>query len=100
MNKFAALALAGALGVAGVGSAKPAEAGVVVGVGIGLPGLAVAPPVVAYPPVVGVYPYYYGRPYFYRPGFIGYGYGFHGYGFHGYGFRGYGFRGGTRGHGR
>jgi hypothetical protein len=90
MNKFAALALAGALGVAGVGSAKPAEAGVVVGVGIGLPGVAVAPPVVAYPPVVGVYPYYYGRPYFYRPGFIGYGYGF----------RGYGFRGGARGHWR
>ena len=78
MSKFAALALAGALGIAAIGNPKPAEAGVVVGVGIGLP-------VVAYPPVVGVYPYYYGRPYFYRPGFnrYGYGYGFHGYGFHG-----------------
>jgi hypothetical protein len=70
MSKFAALTLAGALGIAGIGNPKPAEAGVVVGVGIGLP--------------VAVYPYYYGRPYFYRPGFIryGYGYGFHG-GFHG-----------------
>jgi hypothetical protein len=84
MSKFAAFALAGALGIAGISNPKPAEAGVVVGVGIGLPGVAVvAPPVVAYPPVVGVYPYYYGRPYFYRPGFIRYGYGFRGYGFHG-----------------
>jgi hypothetical protein len=90
MIRFAALALAGALGIAAIGNPKPAEAGVVVGVGIGLP-------VVAYPPAVGVYPYYYGRPYFYRPGFIRYGYGFRGYGFRGSGFRGYGFRGGARG---
>jgi hypothetical protein len=89
MSKFAALALVGTLGIAGIGNPKPAEAGVVVGVGIGLPGVAVAPPVFAYPPAVGVYPYYYGRPYFYRPGFIRYGYG--------YGFRGYGFHGSARG---
>jgi hypothetical protein len=86
MNKFAALALVGTLAIAAIGNPRPAEAGVVVGVGIGLP-------VAAYPPVVPVYPYYYGRGYFYRPGFIGYGYGFRG----GYGFHGYGFRGGARG---
>jgi hypothetical protein len=76
MSRFAVLALVGALGIAGIGNPKPAEAGVLVGVGIGLPVVA--------------YPYFYGRPYFYRPGFIRYGYGFRGYGFHG----------GARGHWR
>jgi hypothetical protein len=89
MHKLAALALAAVLGVAGMGYAKPAEARVYIGVGIGLPGVAVvAPPVVAYPPA-GVYgPYYYGRPYYpypypyyYRPGFVRYRYGFRGYGY-------------------
>jgi hypothetical protein len=95
MHKLAALALTAVLGVAGMGYAKPAEARVYIGVGIGLPGVAViAPPVVAYPPLAGVYgPYYYGRsyypyayPYPYLPGFLRYGYGFHGYGYvhHGY----------------
>ncbi len=86
MHKLAALAFTALLGVAGMGYAKPAEARVYIGVGIGLPGVTVvAPPVLAYPPAVGVYgPYYYGRPYYpypyyYRPGFVRYGYGFHGY---------------------
>ncbi len=61
MQKFAALALTAALGLAGVGYAKSADAGVVVGVGVGLPGPAwVAPPVYAYPPAVGLYAPYYG----------------------------------------
>jgi hypothetical protein len=95
MHKIAALALTAVLGVAAMGYTKPAEAHVYVGVGIGLPGVALAaPPVYAYPPVVGVYPpyyyygspYYYGRPYYYGPGIVRYGYGFHGY----YGHGGYG----------
>jgi hypothetical protein len=89
MHKLAALALTAVLGIAGMGYAKPAEARVYIGAGIGLPGVAVvAPPVVAYAPAVGVYgPYYYARPYYpyypyyYRPGFVRYGYGFHGYGY-------------------
>ena len=83
MHKLAALALTAALGVAGMGYAKPADARVIVGVGIGLPGVAVvAPPAFGYAPAVGVYgPYHYGRPYYYRPGFVHYGYGFHGYGY-------------------
>ena len=66
MHKLAALAITAALGIAAMGYTKPAEARVYVGVGIGLPGVALAaPPVVAYPPAVGVYaPYYYGRPYY------------------------------------
>jgi hypothetical protein len=71
MNKFAALALAAAVGVAAMGYTKPAEARVYVGVGS---------PIYAYPFGVGVYgPYYRGRPYYHRPGFARYGYGFHGY---------------------
>jgi hypothetical protein len=87
MNKLAVLALTAAVGLAAVGYTKPAEARVYVGVGIGLPGVAVvAPPFYAYPPAVGVYgAYYRGRP-FYGPGFARYGYGFHGYG-HAYGRR-------------
>jgi hypothetical protein len=91
MHKLAALALTAVLGIAGMGYTKPAEARVYVGVGIGLPGIAlVAPPVYAYayPPAVGVYaPYYYGRPYYYGPGFVRHGYGFRGYYGHGYGRR-------------
>jgi hypothetical protein len=89
MHKLAALAITAALGIAGMGYTKPAEARVYVGVGIGLP-------VVAYPPGVGVYaPYYYGRPYpsYYYGRF---GYGFRGYGFHGYGVHGYGYAHGFR----
>jgi hypothetical protein len=94
MHKLAALALTSVLGIAATGYTKPAEARVYVGVGIGLPGVAlVAPPVYASPPAVGVYApyYYYGRPFsygprYYGPGFARYGYGLHGgYGFHGYG---------------
>jgi hypothetical protein len=86
MHKFTALALTAALGVAAMGYTRSADAGVYVGVGLPVP-------VVAYPAAVGVYaPYYYGRPYYYGPGFVGYGYGFRGYG---YGFRrGVGFHGG------
>ena len=94
MHKFAALALTAAVGIAGMGYTKPAEARVFVGVGIGLPG------VYAYPPV-GVYAPYY--PYYYGPGYARFGYGFRGGygGFHGGygGFRGGygGFRGGYGG---
>jgi hypothetical protein len=94
MQKLAALAITAALGIAGMGYTKPAEARVYVGVGIGLPG--VAPPVVAYPPAVGVYaPYYYGygRPYPYYYG--RFGYGFRGYGY-GHGVHGYGYAHGFR----
>jgi hypothetical protein len=79
MHKLAALALAAVIGTAAMGFAKPAEARVYVGVGIGLPGVALAaPPVIAYP---GVYaPYYYGHPY-YRPGLVRYGSGYRGYGY-------------------
>jgi hypothetical protein len=95
MHKLAALALATALGIAGMGYAKSADAGVVVGVGVGLPGVALVAPPYAYPPAVGIYaPYYRGWPY-YGPGFARFGYGFRGYG--GYGFRGRGF---GYGHGR
>ena len=84
MHKLAALALTAALGVAAMGYAKPAEARVYIGVGIGLPGVALAvPPLFPYTPAVGVYapyyygrPYYYGWPYYYRPGFARYGYGY------------------------
>jgi hypothetical protein len=81
MNKFAALALTATVGAVAMGYTKPAEARVYVGVGIGVPGVPwVAPLGYVYPPAVGVYgPYYRGRPYFYRPGFVHYGYGFHGY---------------------
>ena len=77
MNKFAALALTAAAGLAAMGYAKPAEARVYVGIGV--PGVAlVAPSGYGYPPDVGVYgPYYRGHPYLYRPGFVRYG--FHGY---------------------
>jgi hypothetical protein len=84
MHKLAALALTAALGAAAMGYAKSADARVVIGVGVGLPGVALAvPPVYA--------PYYRAWPYHYGPGFARFGYGFRGYGFG----RGYGY-----GHGR
>jgi hypothetical protein len=92
MNKFIP-ALVATLGLAAVSVAVPAQARVVVG--IGLPGVAlVAPPVVlapgfgGYGAYAGYGSYYYGHPY-YRPGFARFGYGYRGYGFHGYGRGGY-----------
>lgn len=76
------------LGIAAMGISAPAKAGVVVGVG--LPGIAVVPPVVVAPYLgVGYRPYGYGRPYYrgyapyafaYRDGYRG-GYGYHGRGY-------------------
>ena len=86
MRKFASLALVAALGVGAATLSKPADAGVVVGVGV-------APPVVGYAPYgVGYYPGAYWR--YARFGHPGYGY-WRGYGWgHGY------YRGGYRGHWR
>ncbi len=83
MHKLAALALTAAVGIAGMSFAKPADARVVVGVGIGLPGVAVAAsPALGYAPGVGMYaPHYFGHAHYFRPGFVHYGYGFHGYGY-------------------
>ena len=64
MHKVAALVLATLVGISALGFAKPAEARVYVGVGIGLP----IPAVVAYPGVYAPYYGYYG-PRYYRPGF-------------------------------
>jgi hypothetical protein len=78
-------ALIATLGIAGLAASVPAEAGVVVGVG--LPGVAVVPPRVVIGPRVGFYgrPYY-GAPRFYGPGVrVGFGYGWG---------RGWGYRGG------
>ncbi len=63
MRTFTSLALVAALGLGAATLSKPADAGVVVGVGVGLPGVAVAAlpaPVVASLPVV--YPGYYRYP--------------------------------------
>ncbi|MGD0501320.1 MAG: hypothetical protein ABSD02_01145 [Steroidobacteraceae bacterium] len=82
MRKLASFALIAALGVSTVALSVPAEAGVVVGVG--LPGVVVAPgvaPGVGYP-AVGVYTAYYGRYYphrFWYPG-VRYGYGYYHHG--------------------
>jgi len=89
--------LIAALGVAGLAASVPAEAGVVVGVG--LPGVAVVPPRMVIGPGVGFYgrPYY-GGPRFYGPGVrVGFGYGY-GWG-RGWGYgRGYGRGWGRGGH--
>jgi hypothetical protein len=79
------------LGIAAMGISAPAKAGVVVG--IGLPGIAVVPPVVVGPYLgVNYGPYWYGRPYYrgyapyafaYRGGYRG-GYGYHGRGYVGH----------------
>jgi hypothetical protein len=104
MIKLASIALAATLGLSALGSSKPASAGVVVGVGVPVPALRVAP---------AVHPYAYaGRPYYpawgwrYPYGYLGYSYGWHpgygwrpGYGWHpGYAWHsGYGWRGAYRG---
>lgn len=91
MRKLASLALVAALSVGAATLSKPADAGVVVGFGVGLPVPVAAPPVVAYPSVaVGYYPGFYRYPRYYGPGFARWGYGWH---------RG-GYRGGYRGHWR
>ena len=72
MRKLTSLALVAALGVSAAAFAKPADAGVVVGVG--LPGAAVVAP--AGP--IGVY---YRYPHF-RPGWYGGYYGHYGWGGH------------------
>jgi hypothetical protein len=82
-------ALIATLGLAGLAASVPAEAAVVVGVG--LPGVAVVPPRVVIGPGVGFYgrPYY-GGPRFYGPGVrVGYGWG-RGWG---WGYRGGHYRG-------
>jgi hypothetical protein len=79
MRKFVALALAGCIGLGAVAASLPASAGVVVGVP--LPGVVVAPPLVT------PWPSYYGGPRFVYPGYARFGYG----GPFGYGYR-YGFR--------
>lgn len=84
MRTLISFALAAVLGVAAVTLSAPAHAGVVIGIGV-----PVAPPMVAYPPLVvppfavGVYPrpYYYGYyPRYYGPGYVRFGYGW-GYGY-------------------
>jgi hypothetical protein len=81
------------LGLVALGVSAPAKAGVVVGVG--LPGIALVPPVVAAPYLsVGFGPYWYGRPY-YR-GYAPYGFayrGYRGYANYGHGYYGHGYRG-------
>ncbi len=96
MRKLASVALVAALGIGAAALSKPADAGVAFGVGIGLPGVVVAPPAVGAPVIsAGYYPGYYG---YYGPGWRGgyrgwgpgwYGHGGYGYG-HGYGHGGYG----------
>ena len=88
MRKLASITLVVALGFCAAGFSSRAEAGVVVGVGIGLPGVAVvAPPVIAYAPLPALYaaPYYYRYPRYYYPALVPYGFGYR----YGYGFRGY-----------
>ncbi|MGO9036602.1 MAG: hypothetical protein ACLPX1_15285 [Steroidobacteraceae bacterium] len=80
MRKLAFIAIVAALGLCAAGLSSRAEAGVVVGVGIGLPGIAVVAPPVIYPA-----PYYYRHPRYYYPAFVPYGIGYR----YGYGFRGY-----------
>jgi hypothetical protein len=78
------------LGIGAMGISAPAKAGVVVGVG--LPGIAVVPPVVVAPYLgVNYGPYWYGRPYYrgYAPYAFGYRGGYRGgYGYHGRGYVG------------
>ena len=72
MRKLAPLALIACIGLAAAVLSVPAEAGAYVGIGVGVPGVVVAPPVVAYPSV-------YVGPRYYYPGYVRYGYGY-GYG--------------------
>jgi hypothetical protein len=77
-----------ALAAGAIGFAPAASAGhVVVGVGISLPGIAIAVPA----PLAVVPPYYYG-PGYYGPAFVGgpvYGYGYYGRPYFRYGPRGH-----------
>ena len=88
MVTIRAVAASLALAAGTVGFAPVASAGhVFVGVGIGLPGLAV----VAGAPVAVVPPYHYGAGY-YGPALVGgpvYGYGYYGRPYYRYGARGY-----------
>ncbi len=90
MRKPASVALAVALGLCAAGFSARTEAGVVVGVGIGLPGMVVAPPAIAFPPLPALYaaPYYYRYPRYYYPAFVPYRFGYR----YGCGFRGYAYR--------
>jgi hypothetical protein len=87
-------ALIATLGLAGIAASVPAQAAVVVGVGV--PGVAVVAPRVVVGPGVGFYgrPYYgYGGPRFYGPGVrVGFGWG-RGWG---WGYRGGYYRGWRR----
>src|ERR1700691_2724435 len=56
MRTFTSLALVAALGLGAAALSKPADAGVVVGVGVGLPGVAVGVPAPAVGAVPVVYP--------------------------------------------
>ena len=83
MRKFTSLALVAFLGLGAAALSRPAEAGVVVGVGVGLPGVAVGVPA----PVVGAVPVVYPAGAYYRyphayPGWR-YGYGWHRGWYHG-----------------
>ena len=91
MRKLASLALVAALGLGAATLSQPADARVVVGVGVGLPGVVIAPPVVGYAPYgVGYHPGDYWRyPHYARRGYWhGWGYG-GGYHHGGYGYRGH-----------
>jgi hypothetical protein len=87
MRKLVPLALAACHGIAAASMAVPAEAGVAISVGVPLPGV-----VVAAPPVVAPWPYYYAAgPRYYYPGYVRYGvpYGYRfgyrpGFGHYGY----------------
>jgi hypothetical protein len=89
LQKFIPAVIA-TLGLGALGLSVPANADVVVG--IGLPGVAVVAPPVVLAPAFGYSPYFYGRPY-YR---FGYGYGYHGYR-GGYGYYGHGYGPGRHG---
>ncbi|MGO8854868.1 MAG: hypothetical protein ACLQO1_04060 [Steroidobacteraceae bacterium] len=92
MRKLVPLALAVCLGTTAASISVPAEAGVAISVGIPLPGV-----VVAAPPVVAPWPYYYAGPRYYYPGYVRYGYGVP-FGYR-YGFRpGFGHHGYVHGH--
>ena len=98
MPTLRTLAASLALAAGTAGFAPSATAGhVAVGIGIGLPGVAVVAPA----PVVSPY-YYYGPGYYYGPAYVGapfWGYGYFGRPYYRYGaYRGYyhGYRGGWR----
>jgi hypothetical protein len=89
MRTFTSLALVAALGLGAATLSKPADAGVVVGVDAGLPGVAVSVPALGVAPLPVVYRGYYRYPHGYpgwRYGYgrgYGYGYGWHRGGYHG-----------------